>query len=454
MEDLGGISMEGINIFKVPPHSIEAEQSVLGAMLMDKEQIIVVLEVLKSNDFYKEAHKEIFEAIYDIFNREEPVDLITLTEELKKRGTLDAIGGIPYINSLSEGVPITANVRYYADIVEEKATLRRLIKSSEDIIHMSFNNEMEVPEVLELAQKHIYDIALSRYQEAFTPIKTVLSETFDKIEELYENKKSITGLTTGFVDIDKKTSGFHKSDLILVAARPAMGKSAFALNLAQNAAIKASASVAIFSLEMSKEQLMLRMLASESMVSLNKIQHGHLNEEEWTKLAGAMLPLSQAKIFFDDTAGISITEMRSKCRRLKIESGLDIILVDYLQLMQGDKKTENRQQEISEISRNLKMMAKELDCPVIALSQLSRAPEMRTDHRPILSDLRESGAIEQDADLVMFLYRDEYYHPDSDKKNVAELIISKHRHGETGTIELFWAGEYQKFLDYEKHRTE
>ncbi|SET01786.1 primary replicative DNA helicase [Natronincola peptidivorans] len=444
--------MEETNIFKVPPHSIEAEQSVLGAMLMDKEYIVVVLEILKPEDFYKEAHREIFEAVFDVFNREEPVDLITLTEELKKRGTLDAIGGIPYINSLSEGVPITANVKYYADIVEEKATLRRLIKSSENIIHMSFNTEMQVPEVLELAQKHIYDISQNRYQEGFTPIKTVLSDTFDKIEELYENKKNITGLTTGFIDLNKKLSGFHKSDLVLVAARPAMGKSAFALNLAQNAAIKASASVVIFSLEMSKEQLMLRMLAAESMVSLNKIQHGNLNEEEWTKLAGAMLPLSQAKIYFDDTPGVSITEMRSKCRRLKMETGVDLVLIDYLQLMQGDGRTENRQQEISAISRNLKVMAKELDCPVIALSQLSRAPELRSDHRPILSDLRESGAIEQDADLVMFLYRDEYYHPDSDKKNTAEVIIAKHRHGETGTIELLWSGEHQKFLDYDKYR--
>lgn len=446
--------MDTINTFKIPPHSIEAEQSVLGSMLMDKESIIVVLEVLKSDDFYKEAHKEIFESIYNLFDREEPVDLITLTEELKKRGTLDAIGGIPYINSLSESVPITANVKYYADIVEEKSTLRRLIKSSEEIINMSFSTDTEVPKVLELAEKNIYDISQNRYQEGFTPIKSVLSEAFDRIEELYENKKPITGLTSGFIDLDRKLSGFHKSDLILVAARPAMGKSAFALNLAQNAAIKASASVAIFSLEMAKEQLMLRMLASESMVNLNKIQNGNLDEKEWGRIANAMLPLSQAKIYFDDTAGISITEMRSKCRRLKMESGLDLVLIDYLQLMEGDGRTENRQQEISSISRNLKIMAKELNCPVIALSQLSRAAELRADHRPILSDLRESGAIEQDADLVMFLYRDEYYYPDSEKKNLAEIIISKHRHGETGTIELLWAGEFQRFLDYDKYRTE
>jgi len=380
------------------------------------------------------------------------VDLITLTEELKKRGTLDAIGGIPYINSLAEAVPVTANVRYYADIVQEKSILRRLIKSSEDIINMSFSTDTEVSTILETAEKNIYDISQNRYQEGFTPIKKVLSDTFDRIESLYENKRAIRGLTSGFIDLDRKLSGFQKSDLILIAARPAMGKSAFALNLAQNAAIKASASVAIFSLEMSKEQLMLRMLAAESMVELNKIQNGHLDEKEWGKIAQAMIPLSQAKIYFDDTPGISVAEMRSKCRRLKLESGLDLVLIDYLQLMEGDGRSENRQQEISSISRNLKIMAKELDCPVIALSQLSRAVELRADHRPILSDLRESGAIEQDADMVMFLYRDEYYYPDSDKKNIAEVIISKHRHGETGTIELLWSGEYQKFLDYEKYR--
>ncbi|NLM03734.1 MAG: replicative DNA helicase [Clostridiales bacterium] len=444
--------MDTINTFKVPPHSIEAEQSVLGSMLMDREHIIVVLEILKSDDFYNEAHKEIFESIYNLFDREEPVDLITLTEELKKRGTLDAIGGIPYINSLAEAVPVTANVRYYADIVQEKSILRRLIKSSEDIINMSFSTDTEVSTILETAEKNIYDISQNRYQEGFTPIKKVLSDTFDRIESLYENKRAIRGLTSGFIDLDRKLSGFQKSDLILIAARPAMGKSAFALNLAQNAAIKASASVAIFSLEMSKEQLMLRMLAAESMVELNKIQNGHLDEKEWGKIAQAMIPLSQAKIYFDDTPGISVAEMRSKCRRLKLESGLDLVLIDYLQLMEGDGRSENRQQEISSISRNLKIMAKELDCPVIALSQLSRAVELRADHRPILSDLRESGAIEQDADMVMFLYRDEYYYPDSDKKNIAEVIISKHRHGETGTIELLWSGEYQKFLDYEKYR--
>lgn len=445
--------MEDLNLInKVPPNSIEAEQSVLGSMLLDREAIIVALEVLKGSDFYKEAHKEIFEAIYDLFNRNEPVDLVTLTEELKKKEILEAIGGIPYLTSLASGVPITSNVRYYAEIVERKSLLRKLIKSSKDIIQLGYSSDVEVLDVIEQAQKSIYDISQDRSNEGFSPIRDVLSDTFDRIEDLYENKKPITGLTTGFMDLDKKLSGFHKTDLILVAARPAMGKSAFSLNLAQNAAIKAGASVAIFSLEMSKEQLMLRMLASEAMVDLGKIQVGNLNEEEWAKIANAMAPLSQAQIHFDDTPGVTVAEMRSKCRRLKMEKGLDLVLIDYLQLMEGDGRTESRQQEISSISRNLKIMAKELDCPVIALSQLSRAPELRADHRPILSDLRESGAIEQDADLVMFLYRDEYYHADSDKKNIGEVIVAKHRHGETGAVDLLWLGQYQRFLDYEKYR--
>jgi replicative DNA helicase len=447
--------MEGLNFTnKIPPHSIEAEQSVLGSMLLDRDAIITVFESVKPGDFYKEAHKEIFEAIFTLFNKEEPIDLITLTEELKKRGTLEAVGGISYLNSLLYGAPISSNVKYYVTIVEEKATLRRLIKSSEEIIYLGYSPDVEAIQILEHAQKSIYDISQYRSRENFIPIKQVLSNTFDKIEELYENKSGITGLTTGFVDMDRKLNGFHSSDLILIASRPAMGKSAFSLNLAHNAAMKTSASVAIFSLEMSKEQLMFRMLAAESMVDLGKIQNGNLNEDEWSKIAKAAIPLSQANIYFDDTPGITVTEMRSKARRLKMEKGLDLVLIDYLQLMQGDGRAENRQQEISAISRNLKIMAKELACPIIALSQLSRAPEARSNHKPMLSDLRESGAIEQDADLVMFLYREEYYNPDSDKKNIAEVIIAKHRHGETGTVELYWLGQFQKFLDYDKHREE
>lgn len=445
--------MEDLNLInKVPPNSVEAEQSVLGSMLLDREAMIIVLEILEGLDFYREAHKEIFEAMYDLFNRNEPVDLVTLTEELKKREVLDAIGGIPYLTSLASGVPIASNVQYYAEIVERKSILRKLIKASQEIIHLGYSSGVEVSEVIEQAQKNIYDISQGRSGRGFVLIRDVLSDTFDKIEQLYENKTQITGMTTGFIDLDKKLDGFHKTDLILVASRPSMGKSALALNLAQNAAVKAGASVAVFSLEMSREQLMLRMVAAESMVELGKIRIGNLDEEEWAKIANAMVPLSQSKIFFDDTPGISVTEIRSRCRRLKMERGLDLVLIDYLQLMEGDRKSENRQQEIASISRNLKVMAKELDCPVIALSQLSRAPELRANHRPILSDLRESGAMEQDADLVMFLYRDEYYHLDSDKKNIAEVIVAKHRHGETGTVDLIWLGQFQKFLDYEKYR--
>jgi replicative DNA helicase len=421
-------------------------------MLLDREAMIIVLEILEGPDFYKEAHKEIFEAMYDLFNRNEPVDLVTLTEELKKRGTLDAIGGIPYLTGLTSAVPIASNVRYYAEIVEKKSILRKLIKASQEIVHLGYSSDAEVSEVIEQAQKNIYDISQGRFDRGFVLIRDVLSDTFDKIEQLYESKTEITGMTTGFIDLDKKLSGFHKTDLILIASRPSMGKSALALNLAQNAAVKAGASVAVFSLEMSKEQLMLRMVAAESMVDLRKIRIGNLDEEEWTKIANSMVPLSQSKIFFDDTPGISVAKIRSKCRRLKMEKGLDLVLIDYLQLMEDDKRSENRQQEIASISRSLKIMAKELDCPVVALSQLSRAPELRANHRPILSDLRESGAMEQDADLVMFLYRDEYYHPDTDKKNIAEVIIAKHRHGETGTVDLTWQGQFQKFLDCERHR--
>ncbi len=444
MEDFNGM-------VQIPPHSVEAEQSVLGAMLLDREAVFVALEMLLPEDFYKEAHRELFEAAVNVFQRDEPVDLLTLTEELRRRETLDAIGGIPYITSLSTSVPVTVHVEYYAKVVEEKAVLRRLINSSREIAQQGYRADVNVQELLEQAQKNIYDITQKQYRQGFTSIQEVVNEAFDEIEIRYENKQAVTGLSTGFLDIDKKLNGLHASDLILVAARPAMGKSAFALNLAQNAALKSEASVAIFSLEMSKEQLILRMLAAESMVDMGKIQSGRLNDEEWNRIAQAMVPLSGAKIYFDDSAGISVTQMRSKARRLKMEKGLDLVLIDYLQLMQGESRTENRQQEISAISRNLKIMAKELDCPVIALSQLSRAPEQRSDHKPILSDLRESGAIEQDADVVMFLYREAYYDEESEQQNMAEIIVSKHRHGETGTIEMVWMGQYQKFVDASKY---
>ncbi len=443
------IHIEDIALGRIPPHSLESEQSVLGSMIKDKEAIYAAVEWLHPDDFYKEANKEIFEAILSLFNRNEPVDIITLAEELKKRGTLENVGGVSYLTDLSGGIATTSNIKYYCEIVKEKSTLRRLIKTCDEIITKSYEYDQDVNSIIEEAEKGIFDITQGRNRESFHPIKKVLLDSFAKIEELAANQGELTGLTTGFIDIDNKLSGLQKSDLVLLAARPSMGKTALGINIATNAAIKAGASVAIFSLEMSKEQLVQRMISSVAHVDLQKIISGRLDEDEWLKIIDAMAPLSKAKVFIDDTAGISLMEMKAKCRRLKLEKGLDLVLIDYLQLMQLDSRYESRQQEISAISRGLKGLAKEMDCPVVALSQLSRAPELRSDHRPILSDLRESGAIEQDADVVMFLYRDEYYHQDSDKKNIGEVIIAKHRNGPTGTVELVWKKEFTKFLNKE-----
>ncbi|OHW61627.1 replicative DNA helicase [Andreesenia angusta] len=439
---------------RVPPHSLEAERSVLGAMLLDREAIVAGVEMIRSEDFYHEAHRQIYESIISVFTRDEPVDLITLSEELKKRDILEAIGGTVYLAELSNEVSTTANIRYYCGIVEEKSILRKLIRASSDIIAKSYEDNEEIGSIVEQAEKKIFDITQKRNQEGPEDIKTVLIESLSKIEKMAESQGSLTGVTTGFIDLDNKTSGLQKSDLVLIAARPAMGKTAFTLNVAINAALKGGASVGIFSLEMSKDQLVQRMLSAEAHIELQKIIHGNIGEDDWPKLISAMGPLSKANIFIDDTPGITLTELKAKCRKLKIEKGLDLVMIDYLQLMSGEGRTESRQQEISSISRGLKGLAKELDCPVVALSQLSRAPELRSDHRPILSDLRESGAIEQDADIVMFLYRDEYYDPDSEKKNIGEVIIAKHRNGPIGNIELVFVGEYTKFLNLEKNRVE
>lgn len=430
---------------KLPPHSIEAEQSVLGSILIDKEAMVVASDVLDEEDFYKDAHREVFHCMLTLFKKSEPIDLITLSDALKKRSSLDMAGGITYLTALSTAPDFTRHISKYAEIVKENSILRKLIKASTAIMENSFDREKEVGELLEAAEKSIFDISQSKTQRSMTKISDVLLSAYDILEQLYKNKGSITGLTTGFADLDKKTNGLQKTDLVLIAARPAMGKTAFALNIAHNAALRDNCSVALFSMEMSKEQLIQRMIAAESRVELNKLKNGNINEEEWPKVIAAMGILSKTDIYIDDTPGINVVELRSKCRRMKMERGLDIVLIDYLQLMESDTRGESRQQEISKISRSLKILAKELECPVIALSQLSRAPEQRSDHRPILSDLRESGAIEQDADLVMFLYRDEYYHEDSDQKNIAEVIIAKHRHGETGMIPLTWLGQYQLF---------
>lgn len=439
---------EGIQ--RIPPNSLEAEQSVLGAMLLDKEAITAATELITGEDFYREAHKEIFEAIVEIFDRGDPVDLITLTEKLKVRNTLEAVGGITYLTNLMNVVPATHNVHYYAKIIEDKALLRRLIKSSNEIMAKSFEATEEVSSIIDSAEKSIFNISLNRSTQGPVPIKKILNTNFDKIEELYLNKGKITGVPSGFTDLDDKLSGLQKSDLVLVAARPSMGKTSFIMNIVQNAGIREKVPTAIFSLEMSKEQLTQRLLCAEALIDAHRLRVGDISEDEWIKLARVMGPLSDAPIFIDDTAAISITEMRAKCRRLKIEHNLGLVLIDYLQLMSGKGSYDSRQQEISDISRSLKALAKELQVPVVACAQLSRAPELRADHRPIMSDLRESGAIEQDADVIMFLYRDEYYHPDTDKKNIGEVIIAKQRNGPTGTVELVWLGQFTKFVNKEK----
>ena len=438
-------------IQRIPPNSVEAEQSVLGAMLLDKEAISTATETISGEDFYREAHKEIFEAIVDVYNRSEPVDLITLTEKLKTRRTLDAVGGITFLTNLMDAVPTTHNVKYYAKIIEEKSLLRRLIRTSNDIISKSYQASEEIGDIIDDAEKGIFNISLNRSTQGFTHVKNILNVNFDKIEELYLNKGRLTGVPTGFTDLDGMLSGLQKSDLVLIAARPSMGKSSFMMNIVQHAAVRDKVTTAIFSLEMSKEQLTQRLLCAEALIDAHRLRIGDINEDEWVKLARSMGPLSEAPIFIDDTPAISITEMRAKCRRLKLEHNLGLIVIDYLQLMQGKSSSESRQQEISEISRSLKALAREINVPVVALSQLSRAPEMRADHRPILSDLRESGAIEQDADVVMFLYRDEYYHPDSEKKNIGEVIIAKQRNGPTGSVELVWLGQFTKFVNKEKY---
>jgi replicative DNA helicase len=445
--------MEGF-VGRIPPHSLEAEQSVLGAMIVNKEAINTALEIIRPDDFYKEANKEIYEAIMVLFNKNEPVDLITLSEELKRRGTLENIGGITYLANLSSSIATTANVEYYCKIVEQKSILRKLIKTSDEIMTSAYEDSEEVNAIIEKAEKRIFDITQGSHKQGFAPINEVLLSSFAQIEERAANKGQLTGLTTGFVDLDNKLSGLQKSDLVLVAARPSMGKTAFGINICTNSALKANAKVAVFSLEMSKEQLVQRIISSTAHVDLQKIISGNLADDEWLQVVNSMGPLSQIGIYIDDTPGISLTEMKAKCRKLKIEKGLDLVLVDYLQLMTLDGHSESRQQEISAISRGLKGLAKEMNCPVIALSQLSRAPELRSDHRPILSDLRESGAIEQDADVVMFLYRDEYYNRDSEKKNIGEVIIAKHRNGPTGTVELVWKGQYTKYLNKENFLTE
>lgn len=437
---------------KVPPHDLEAEQAVIGSMLTDKDAVISAIEVLSDYDFYREDNKIIYSAILNLYNRGEPIDIITLKSELASMGKLEAIGGLEYLVELPEKVPTTANVDKYIKIVEEKSTLRTLIRTANELITLGYDPTQEVEELMDNAEKKIFNVMQSRNQKGYSSMKDILVDTFVELEELYNRKQHVTGVPTGFLDLDYKTAGLHGSDLILVAARPAMGKSAFALNIATNAAVRAKTPVAIFSLEMSKEQMANRILCSEALVDSNKVRTGKVEDDDWVKLAQASGILSEAQIFIDDTPGISILEIRAKCRKMKLEKDIGLVVIDYLQLVQGSsKRGASREQEIAEISRSLKILAKEINVPVIALSQLSRAPEQRPDHRPMLSDLRESGSIEQDADIVMFLYRDDYYNQDSEKKNVAEVILAKHRAGSTGTVELAWLGSYTKFANLEQH---
>ena len=440
-----------MDLGKIPPHDLEAEQAVLGSMLTDKDAVISAIEKLKVDSFYRDDNKIIYESILNLYNRAEPIDIITVKDELASLGKFEQVGGLEYLAGLPDKVPTTANVEKYIKIVEEKAVLRNLIKTANEIIELGYDPTEEVDHIMDSAEKKIFDIMQDKSQKGYTPIKDVLVDSFTQLEELYNRKQHITGVPTGFTELDYKTAGLHPSDLVLIAARPAMGKSAFALNIAANAALKANVPVVVFSLEMSKEQMVNRILCSEAMVDSNKVRTGKLDEEDWEKLAGSIGPLSEAEIYIDDTPGISVMEIRAKCRKLKLEKNIGLVVIDYLQLVQGtNKRGGSREQEISEISRSLKMLAKEIGVPVIALSQLSRAVEQRPDHRPMLSDLRESGAIEQDADIVMFLYRDDYYNQESEKKDIAEVIIAKHRGGSTGTLELLWLGNYTKFVNLEK----
>lgn len=447
---------------RVPPQNIEAEQAVLGAMLIDKEAIAKATEVLSADDFYREAHRVIFSAMLELYNKNEAVDMVTVTEILKRDNKLEDIGGIAYITSLANVVLTAANVKYHADIVAEKSVLRQLVRVSTEIAAMGYEANEDVGTLLDTAESRILEISNRKKKADFTPINDILMDSVQSIESLLQNKGGLTGLPAGFADLDKLTSGLHPSDFIILAARPSMGKTALALNIVQNVALRAHKaiggeprSVAFFSLEMSKEQLVNRMLCAEAGIDSQRLRVGEMHDEDWTHLWDACDTMSRAKIYIDDTAGITAMEMRSRARRLKAEHGLDLIVVDYLQLMQGSGKRNNsgdRQQEVSEISRSLKALARELDVPVLALSQLSRSVESRQVKRPMLSDLRESGSLEQDADIVAFLYREDYYNPETENKHT-ELIIAKHRNGPVDTVNLFFQKQFTKFVGFTKRES-
>lgn len=442
--------MDEALIKRILPHSTEAEQSVIGSMLMDKEAIVVASEILHKDDFYGKQYGILFEAMVDLYNNGQPVDLVTLQNHLKEKDAPAEISSMEFIKELITVVPTSANVKYYANIVSEKAVLRRLIRINEEIANTCYAGKESTEYILEDTEKRIFDVVQRRNSEDFTPISEVVMNALEKINIASQQKGNVTGIATGFSDLDYKTAGLQPSDLVLIAARPSMGKTAFVLNVAQHICFKLNMCAVVFSLEMSKEQLVNRLLSLESRVDSQAIRTGNMTDSDWDGIVEGAGVIGRSNLIIDDTPGISISELRSKCRKYKLEHDLKIVIIDYLQLMSGSGHTDSRQQEISDISRSLKSLARELHVPVVALSQLSRAVEKRDDHRPMLSDLRESGAIEQDADVVMFLYRDDYYNKETEKKNIAEVIIAKQRNGPIGTVELVWMPDYTKFANKAK----
>jgi len=442
--------MEEGALKRVMPHSTEAEQSVIGALIMDNEAIPAAENLISGEDFYQRQYGVIFDAIVELYNEGRPVDLLTLQTKLQEKDLPPEVSSMTYIGEVLAAVPLTANAKYYAEIVREKAVLRRLIRVNEEVANTCYAGKDSTKNILAYTEDSIFKVLNQRRDTDFMPIRQVALNALEKIHKASRTKNPVTGIPTGFTDLDYRTSGLQPSDLILLAARPSMGKTALALNIAEYVAFQKKMTVAIFSLEMSKEQLVNRLFAMESRVDSMAIRTGSLNDADWDKLLESVETVGNSKLILDDTPGISVSELRTKCRQYKLQMGLDMVLIDYLQLMSGNSRSDNRQQEISEISRSLKAIARELNCPVVALSQLSRAVESRTDHRPMLSDLRESGAIEQDADVVMFIYRDDYYNKDSEKKNVAEIIIAKQRNGPIGTVELAWLPNYTKFANLKK----
>ncbi len=443
--------MEEALLKRILPHSMEAEQSVIGSMIMDREAIIVASEIVLGDDFYNKQYGVVFDTMVELNDEGKPVDLVTLQDRLKEKDVPPEVSSLEFIRDLITAVPTSANIKHYANIVAEKATLRRLIRINEEIANTCYVGKESLEDILSDTEKRIFDLVQRRNTGEFVPIRQIVMNAMDSIEKASHNKGNVTGVATGFLDLDYRTAGMQPSDLILVAARPSMGKTAFVLNIAQYVAFKQAKTVAIFSLEMSKEQLVNRLFSMESKVDSQHLRTGNLSDVEWEKLIESAGAIGKSNLIIDDTPGISISELRSKCRKYKLEHNLEMIIIDYLQLMSGSgRSTDSRQQEISDISRSLKALARELNVPVLALSQLSRAVEQRPDHRPMLSDLRESGAIEQDADVVMFIYRDDYYNKDTEKKGIAEIIIAKQRNGPIGTVELVWLPDFTKFANLQR----